>query len=34
MIARDVADRMRERYGARYLADDPGGPPASMTSGA
>lgn len=32
MVVRDVADGTRD--GARHLADDPDGPPASMTFGA
>jgi hypothetical protein len=34
MVVRDVADGAREHHGARHLADDPDGPPASMTFGA
>jgi hypothetical protein len=34
MVVRDVADGAREHDGGRHLADDPDGPPASMTFGA
>jgi hypothetical protein len=34
MVVRDVADGAREHHGARHLADNPDGPPASMTFGA